>query len=83
MVECEFKLPPIKLVTHCGFNRYMVECEFTTCLAVPVALSGFNRYMVECEFAQTMGANYYPATVLIDTWWNVNDLWLWAYLLLH
>ena len=22
----------------------------------------FNRYMVECEFAQTMGADYYPAS---------------------
>ena len=30
--------------------------------------------MVECEFAQTMGADYYPATVLIDTWWNVNEI---------
>ena len=33
---------------------------------------GFNRYMVECEYL--IGGNLMGAgTVLIDTWWNVNE----------
>ena len=32
---------------------------------------GFNRYMVECEYTRT-GSESESATVLIDTWWNVN-----------
>ena len=55
-----------------GFNRYMVECECGSIDMSKSYIKRFNRYMVECEFAQTMGADYYPATVLIDTWWNVN-----------
>ena len=33
---------------------------------------GFNRYMVECEYAELLSAHIY-VTVLIDTWWNVNE----------
>ena len=72
MVECEFKLPPIKLVTHCGFNRYMVECEFARGLLSEGATDGFNRYMVECEFFIN-SPSIVAKSVLIDTWWNVND----------
>ena len=50
----------------------MVECEF--CLySTEWQLSGsFNRYMVECEFYHFKAA-YERRTVLIDTWWNVNE----------
>ncbi len=35
----------------------------------------FNRYMVECEYYNVSCANLYK-WVLIDTWWNVNLLYL-------
>ena len=37
--------------------------------------NGFNRYMVECEYCclQCVGMVY---QVLIDTWWNVNNLFI-------
>ena len=72
MVECEFFYSSVSSTAMTGFNRYMVECEsaniagFRICFALR-----FNRYMVECEFFPTMYVLIY-ATVLIDTWWNVN-----------
>ena len=33
----------------------------------------FNRYMVECEQCTTALLLSGVKTVLIDTWWNVND----------
>ena len=33
---------------------------------------GFNRYMVECECV-TRGILSFLMSVLIDTWWNVNN----------
>ena len=35
--------------------------------------SGFNRYMVECE-CFTWSDKQLWFWVLIDTWWNVNDM---------
>ena len=35
-------------------------------------VEGFNRYMVECECHCMMKLTLETATVLIDTWWNVN-----------
>ena len=55
------------------FNRYMVECEsHGTSLSVKSAGS-FNRYMVECECIITY-ATWTTLLVLIDTWWNVNEV---------
>ena len=34
---------------------------------------GFNRYMVECECV-TRGILSFLMSVLIDTWWNVNNV---------
>ena len=72
MVECEFKLPPIRLVTHCAvlidtwWNVNMWDLQ-----EKDYSADGFNRYMVECECLY-----FKPITmhivVLIDTWWNVN-----------
>ena len=55
-----------------GFNRYMVECEYKSRNLELADQSSFNRYMVECEYTRT-GSETESATVLIDTWWNVND----------
>ena len=33
----------------------------------------FNRYMVECKFKLVSSKNLHDS-VLIDTWWNVNDI---------
>ena len=57
---------------HTGFNRYMVECEFARGLLSEGATDGFNRYMVECEFFIN-SPSIVAKSVLIDTWWNVND----------
>ena len=35
-------------------------------------LGGINRYMVECEYAKQLATNK-GLSVLIDTWWNVNQ----------
>ena len=35
-------------------------------------VSGFNRYMVECEY-RTDAPQWHRDSVLIDTWWNVNE----------
>ena len=51
----------------------MVECEYDR---DPESHSGgcsFNRYMVECEFVQSIAIGC-KAHVLIDTWWNVNNI---------
>ena len=37
------------------------------------AFPGFNRYMVECECLTYLN-NIWFYNVLIDTWWNVNDI---------
>ena len=34
--------------------------------------AGFNRYMVECE-SNTRLISFLDTSVLIDTWWNVNQ----------
>ena len=34
----------------------------------------FNRYMVECEFLEDKITADEIAKVLIDTWWNVNQV---------
>ena len=50
----------------------MVECEYDR---DPESHSGgcsFNRYMVECEYILKLESKRI-ITVLIDTWWNVND----------
>ena len=56
-----------------GFNRYMVECEYCIRIKNGYRWHGFNRYMVECEF-RTGKKNSWTFWVLIDTWWNVNQL---------
>ena len=56
-----------------GFNRYMVECEFNVNWICKTRCSCFNRYMVECEFHKAYNKAS-SITVLIDTWWNVNNL---------
>ena len=43
---------------------------------MPLSLSvsyRFNRYMVECEL-QKEKQHYFAVLVLIDTWWNVNEV---------
>ena len=37
-----------------------------------ITASSFNRYMVECESFEYY-INSFCFTVLIDTWWNVNE----------
>ena len=51
----------------------MVECESLFYKEVKMNGLGFNRYMVECEFLtpQSFGEEQ---LVLIDTWWNVNNV---------
>ena len=51
----------------------MVECEFIPVTAVAPALYSFNRYMVECEYSCCVTLCSF-LIVLIDTWWNVNQL---------
>ena len=53
----------------------MVECEcFYQTVSNSSTLS-FNRYMVECEFEISADATN-KLGVLIDTWWNVNNLFI-------
>ena len=50
----------------------MVECEYSSYERCSNENNSFNRYMVECEFL--ILHNFYNLkSVLIDTWWNVND----------
>ena len=73
MVECEcILMKKLSQIMIC-FNRYMVECEFRICFMGRLAQEGFNRYMVECEFNNSIAFTQ-PLPVLIDTWWNVNDV---------
>ena len=51
----------------------MVECEFATRNSRVASADGFNRYMVECEFGFG-GIPVKASRVLIDTWWNVNEM---------
>ena len=53
----------------------MVECEYYKFNLNDIRSIGFNRYMVECEYISTeLLRNLLQ--VLIDTWWNVNDVFL-------
>ena len=61
------------MCTVAGFNRYMVECEFIKFTNIAGIGNGFNRYMVECEY-QRMIYIMKKLRVLIDTWWNVNQI---------
>ena len=51
----------------------MVECEYPTYRLIVFAKNRFNRYMVECESILT-AQQLSEILVLIDTWWNVNQL---------
>ena len=73
MVECEFDTSIQLFLSVMCFNRYMVECEYIAGLCFLKSVSRFNRYMVECEFCFTDSPSD-PRSVLIDTWWNVNDI---------
>ena len=72
MVECEFVSSQRKRLTKVSFNRYMVECEFHLVYSPEYSGIRFNRYMVECELFKTSVSDAFD-TVLIDTWWNVNQ----------
>ena len=51
----------------------MVECELNSDRCRLYISYSFNRYMVECELCDK--ASFSAAScVLIDTWWNVNDV---------
>ena len=50
----------------------MVECESITRSTLFNRRFCFNRYMVECESIKNMTKGVLT-TVLIDTWWNVNQ----------
>ena len=50
----------------------MVECEFHLVYSPEYSGIRFNRYMVECELFKTSVSDAFD-TVLIDTWWNVNN----------
>ena len=50
----------------------MVECEFVSSQRKRLTKVSFNRYMVECELFKTSVSDAFD-TVLIDTWWNVNQ----------
>ena len=54
----------------------LIKKSLTICLWSRCRRS-FNRYMVECEF-NFSGKMAQMSTVLIDTWWNVNE-WLASY----
>ena len=56
-----------------GFNRYMVECELEFEIKGQKARHSFNRYMVECELCEMYVMQNF-LQVLIDTWWNVNQI---------
>ena len=73
MVECEFSKELGSIGRLHGFNRYMVECESLSDLLKVYIANRFNRYMVECEFYQILLYQGH-IFVLIDTWWNVNNL---------
>ena len=51
----------------------MVECECGSKKPRFYKTFCFNRYMVECEFEAEKALSKKKA-VLIDTWWNVNDI---------
>ena len=73
MVECEFENYVRQAKLRGSFNRYMVECEYFKHMQLVWYTAGFNRYMVECELS--IGGRKFVggASVLIDTWWNVNE----------
>ena len=74
MVECECEMWKKAYNKWGCFNRYMVECEYCKIVIHKCNYLGFNRYMVECEYTmQKLAAT--TATVLIDTWWNVNNIY--------
>ena len=50
-----------------------MECESLSDLLKVYIANRFNRYMVECEFYQILLYQGH-IFVLIDTWWNVNNL---------
>ena len=56
-----------------SFNRYMVECESYPLSSLSARIPSFNRYMVECE-CRHMAFLSNNSNVLIDTWWNVNEV---------
>ena len=72
MVECEFNNYDSHKKSTTGFNRYMVECEYTSIVSNRDSRLCFNRYMVECECIYKVTCAILR-TVLIDTWWNVNE----------
>ena len=51
----------------------MVECESVAEKDAEKVQAGFNRYMVECELNEVEKEEA-EEQVLIDTWWNVNDV---------
>ena len=51
----------------------MVECEWQRSQPVRPGIQGFNRYMVECEYTISEVIRIELTSVLIDTWWNVNE----------
>ena len=51
----------------------MVECELSEYKEQYLSTLGFNRYMVECECNSNIQFSFF-VYVLIDTWWNVNDV---------
>ena len=53
----------------------MVECECGLAGDLDPYGIGFNRYMVECEWSNSIHVDTAFA-VLIDTWWNVNELYI-------
>ena len=62
----------IRSVLMRRFNRYMVECEYLYFTNIVQIKFSFNRYMVECESTKEF-VKVADISVLIDTWWNVND----------
>ena len=53
-----------------------MECKFTKAENELDRLYGINRYIMECKFQQPT-ASASPSFELIDTLWNVNNLWIW------
>ena len=51
----------------------MVECEYVFKERAALERRSFNRYMVECE-CRCSNHQLSSCTVLIDTWWNVNNI---------
>ena len=75
MVECELRKRRKCRQRDLSFNRYMVECECVRIYAFPDAVCSFNRYMVECEYMTGWILDKIKG-VLIDTWWNVNEIYV-------